>query len=206
MAFTIADTCRLAMQRLRLLAAGEQPTAAEAADNLIGFQSMLDSWATSGLFGRLNDIIPTGNYTAFEQDRVINDGTYTITLPTVIQPTIAYSPFYPDSALWGALTTTIPRPPRDLAQIEVITGGVSVRSIYTTHLRAWTAIQSLALTDIAPLSNRGVQGLASCLALQIADDYEAQASAGVQRVATMFMFGLSARYGSQRRTAMQDYF
>ncbi len=206
MAFTISDVVRLAMQRLRLVAAGEAVTSTEATDGLIAFQSMVDGWATNGLFGRLNDVIPTGNYTAAEQDRVINDGGYVITLPTIIQPQLTYFPYYPDSSTLGVLTTVSPRPPRDLSQIEVMTAGNSVRSFYDAHLRAWIPVQALALTDTAPLATRGVQGLASCLALQIADDYDVQPTPGVQRVASLFMFGLSARYGSARRTGVQDYF
>jgi hypothetical protein len=202
---TVSDVIRLAMQRLRLTAGGEAISALEATDGLIAFQSMFDGWATNGLFGRLNDVIPAANYTANEQDRVINDGGYVITLPLTIQPNYAYAPTYPGNQ-YAPLTSAYPRPPRDLAQIEVLTANVSVRSIYDAHSRAWVPIQAMTLTQVAPLSNRGAQGLASCLALQIADDFDAQPSPGIQRVATLFMFGLSARYGSSRRTGIVDYF
>jgi hypothetical protein len=203
---TVRDIARFAMQRLRLLGSGEDPTDPEATDCLSALQSMYDTWAAGGLFGRLNDVIPTGNYTANEWDRVLNDGNYTITLPTTIQPNVPWMPYYPDQTVQGILSTITARPPFDLTMIEVVANGASTRSLYDTQARGWVHITGLALGDTAPLSSRGANGLASCLALAVADDFGATAGPGIQRAATLFEYALSARQGSARRANMADYF
>lgn len=67
-------------------------------------------------------------------------------------------------------------------------------------------IDGLTLTSEAPLSNRGVIGLASCLAALMADEYNAKIAEGTQQAATLFKWGLSARYDSARTAGRQDYF
>jgi hypothetical protein len=206
---TCQDIAAKAMQRLRLLSSGESPTGQEAEDIMLVIQSMYDTWISDGLFGRMNDTVISGNYTAQEQDRVINDGGYTVTLPITIQPRIPSGYYYgdwPDNGLWSALQTSSPRPPRDLSLIAVVASGATTHSIYDARLRAWVKLDGLALTDIAPLSNRGFSGLASIVAEKIADDFGASVTPGVQQEATSFRWGLSSRYSSQRVEAMQDYF
>ena len=206
---TCNDIVRIALGQLRQLRAGEQPTGQEANDGMLALQGMYDSWCSQGLFGRLNDIIISTNYTACEQDRVINDGGYTVTLPTTITPTIPYGTYYPlwpDERRWTALQTATARPPRDMALIEVVASGATKRYYYDARTRAWTRLDSLALTDTAPFSNRGALGLAACLTSFLADSYGEQPSPMTARQCSLFMWGLSSRYDSQRVAGMQDYF
>jgi hypothetical protein len=206
---TCNDIIRLAMGQLRQLRAGEQPTGQEALDGMIAMQAMFDSWTAQGLFGRVNDTIPTSDYTACEQDRVINDGGYTITLPTTITPILptgTYYPIWPDERTWTALQSATQRPPRDRARIEIVASGTTKRYLYDARTRAWVRIDGLALTDTAPLANRGALGLSACLAGLIADSYGEQVSPSTARQAALFMWGLSARYDGQRVDGMQDYF
>jgi hypothetical protein len=206
---TCQDLAAKAMQRLRLLSGGESPTGQEAEDILLTIQSMYDQWISDGLFGRMNDTVISSNYTANEQDRVINDGGYTVTLPTVITPIVpmgSYYPLYPDEQIYTALQTTVQRPPRDLAIIAVVTSGATSHKIYDARLRAWVGLDNLALTDTAPLANRGLNGLASVLAEKIADDFGATVTPGIQQEATAFRWGLSSRYSSQRVDNQAVYF
>jgi hypothetical protein len=207
-ALSCVEVVRLAMMRLRLLRAGETPQGNELEDGLRALQGMYDLWCSTGLFGRLNDVIPTSDYTASEQDRVNNDGGYTITLPLTYsnQTQGTYYPTWPDERTWSALQVTINRPPRDLSCIEVVEDGASARYLYDAHARAWLPISALEAAGNAPLSDRGVTGFVSCLAQKLADEYGAQTSPGVEREASLFKWGLSSRYGSTRVAAMQDYF
>jgi hypothetical protein len=206
---TCNDIIRMAMSRLRQLRTGEVPTAAEAADGMVTLQAMYDNWVATGLFGRLNDIIPSAAYTAQEQDRVINDGGYVITLPASIiatAPMGTYAPRYPDERIWSALQTNVPRPPRDYSIIEVLEGGATKRFFYSAHLRSWVRLDSLLLTSGAPLAGRGSAGLASCLAELMADEYGVDAPPGVKRQSMLFRWALSSKYGSTRVANMTDFF
>lgn len=222
---TCNDIVRLAMGRLRQLRSGETPTGQEASDGMLFLQSMYDQWTAAGLFGRLNDVIASGPYTAMEQDRVINDSGYPITLPLAITPSLFSDSSWnwPDQRTWADLATTTTRPPRDLSMIEVI-GSRTVyvpagftllttlsqpranRYLFDRLKRTWVLIDGLTLTSEAPLSNRGVIGLASCLATLMADEYNAKIAEGTQQAATLFKWGLSARYDSARAAGRQDYF
>lgn len=206
---TCTDIIRMAMQRLRQLRAGTQPTGQEAADGLVALQALYDGWTGDGLFGRLNDTIISAAYTANEQDRVINDGGYTITLPLTITPQLptgSYYPVWPDQDYWSWFASCANRPPRDLAMIEVVANGATQRSIYDRTKRAWVRLDGLTLTSEAPLSSRGSYGIASCLAEKWADDFGVPVGPSTVADATQFRWGLSARYDSQRVAAMQDYF
>lgn len=206
---TCRDIVRLALGRLRQLRAGEDPAGSEVTDGMVMLQSLYDGWVSSGLFGRLNDIIISANYTANEQDRVINDGNYTVELPLSYTPTVpsgTYYPLWPDERRWTALQTSTSLPPRDLAMIEIMDAGSPQRFLYSAHLRQWVQINGLALTDVAPLAEHGAMGLASCLASIMGDEYGAQLGPSVQKLATEFKWGLSSRYDSQRVAGMQDYF
>jgi hypothetical protein len=208
---TCNDIIRLAMGRLRQLHAGEKPTAQEAMDGLIALQSMFDAWKGAGLFGRMYDVITSGAYTANEQDRVINDGGYAITLPLIIQPSVIPSVgngywSEPDRRCWGNMAVSYPRPPRDLAMIEIVQNKVTMRSFYDAPTRSWVRLDSLVLTATAPLASRGATGLSCCLATQMADDYGADIKASTQQAALTFMWGLTSRYDSARVAGMQDYF
>lgn len=206
---TCNDIVRMALSRLRQLRAGEVPIGSEAADGMVTLQSMYDMWVSDGLFGRLYDTIPSSAYTAKEQDRVINDGAYSITLPATIVATApmgTYTPRYPDERIWSALQTSVARTPRDMAMIEVIEGGVTKRYYYSTHLRQWVQLNGLVLTAGAPLAGRGAAGLACCLAEQMADEYGVQVTPGIAKQSTLFRWGLSSRYNSARVDNMTDYF
>ena len=206
---TCNDIIRMAMSRLRQLRAGEVPIGSEAADGMVTLQGMYDLWVSTGLFGRLYDTIAASAYTAQEQDRVINDGAYAITLPATIVSTApmgTYEPRYPDERIWSALQTNNPRTPRDSAMIEVVEGGVTKRFLYSAYLREWMRLDSLTITAGAPLALRGSTGLACCLAELMADEYGVQPPPGVVKQSTMFRWGLSSKYNSARVGNMTDYF
>lgn len=206
---TCNDIVTLALSRLRQIRAGDSPTGTEAEYGLTALQSLYTGWINTGLFGRMNDTVISSNYTAQEQDRVINDGGYTVTLPTIITPIVpmgSYYPLYPDDRIYTALQSTQQRPPRDLSMIAVVTSGVTVHTIYDARTRAWVPLDTLALPDTAPLANRGVTGLASCLAEILADEFGAPVTPGIAQQATMFKWGLSSRYSSQRVDNMATYF
>lgn len=203
---TCNDVIRVAMLRMKMLSAGEQPSAEEAADGMLALQSLYDQWSTGGMFGRLNDVSVTSAYTAQEWDRIQNPTAATITLPTLITLNQSYPSYWPQYGVYGYSTDVTPRPPYDLSQVEVIAPVGSARLIWDAHAGGWMPLNYLALTDAAPLAGRSLSGLASSLALMWADDFGATPGPATQRAATLFEFSIAARYGSARRAAMQDYY
>ena len=206
---TCNDIVTSAMGRIRQIRVGESPTGAEAADAMNALQGLYDGWVATGLFGRLNDTIISGDYAAQEQDRVINDGGYNVSLPLQYTNNVAmgtYYPLMPDERIYTYLQTTTPRPPRDLSMIEVQAVGSLKRYLYNARTRAWVSMTGLALTDVAPLADRGSVGLASCLAEMLSDEYGEPCGPDVQKRASLFMWGVSSRYDSTRVSSMQAYF
>jgi hypothetical protein len=186
---TVLEVISDALFEIDQIAIGASPSAEEADFGLNVFQSMLDHWVNQGTFGQLNDYIASGAYTAKEQDRILNDG-YTISLPTSVVD----------------LLTGLTRPPLDLSIVQVLTAGSSPEtSIYDAQTAQWVRLDGLALTDTAPLANRGRHGLASALAIPMAGN-RATISPATVGASTHFRAALSTKRASAPRNAISDYF
>lgn len=166
----------------------ESPTDAENAFALSALQGMLDRWVAGGMFGRLNDKLVAADYTALEGDRVVKSGTPAVTIPDTY-------------ACDGSEGTD--RPPYDLSLIEV--QGVSGRNVWLYDRTAWVDIAALALDDDCPLASRGLNGLAGCLAMEIAGS-QGDVPDMAQRAASQFMAGLSYKTGSERAPRQALYY
>lgn len=206
---TCADIVRMGMAQIRLLRGGESPSGQEGEDGLVVLQSMYDQMVTDGMFGRLYDTIPSAAYTAQEQDRVINDGNYVITLPLTITPTIpsgSYYPLWPENRTWAYYSSSVPRPPLDLSLIEVVANNAVQRNLYDNLTRAWVRIDSLALTDTAPLANRGAIGLAAAFVDTWANQFGEQIDPVTAKNVVKFKWGISAKYEDERVANRTPYF
>lgn len=181
---TCRDIVTRALHMARIVDREDDPTAAELRDGMTALQSLYDQWLTGGMFGRLTDIYDTGTYEASEGQRVYLDTGGTLTLPTLIDDD---------------------RKPRDLVAIESFVAGGS-RSAYIWDRTAWVQVNGLSEDDPAPLSARGVNGLAACLAMLYADEFGAEVGPGTVLQARNFKTALSFKFGSEREPTVSDYF
>lgn len=181
-------TCRTIVTRALRMAGivdrEDDPTAAELRDGMIVLQTLYDGWLTGGMFGRLTDVYEPGDYEAGEGERVFLDTGGTLTLPTEIDND---------------------RKPRDLVVIEGFVAGGS-RVAYIWDRTAWVQINDLVESDEAPLSNRGENGLAACVALAFADEFGAQVGPGVLMQCRNFKTALSYKFGSEREPSTGTWF
>lgn len=170
---TCRDIVSRALRMSRVVDRGDDPEAEELADGMIVLQSLYDQWLVSGMFGRLLDVYSAGDYEAGEGQRVFIDSG-TITLPSVIDDE---------------------RKPRDLVAIEAHDD--SGRQVWIWDRTAWVRIDNLTDSDEAPLSQRGVNGLAACVAVAYAEEFGAEITASTARQCGSFKAALAYRLGSE---------
>jgi hypothetical protein len=163
------------------------PTSYTADNFLAVLQAWYEQSVNTGLFGRLNDVLVSADYTAKEFDRITLDGAPTITYPSTITD----------------CGTT--RSPLDLALI--VTAGASPEyRLWDANLASWVRLDGLTLDSVAPLSLRGRDGLASLLAAMVIEDYGEEPRPILTGRAGRFLSTISARDGSQRRDVDYEYF
>jgi len=169
---------------------GQTPSAEEMDRGLRLLQGLYDEWVDGALFGRFNDVRITADYTAAEFDRVLNTGSYTVTLPTAIVDDY----------------TGETRPPYDRAMIAVVKASTAREiSIYDALTAAWVRVEAVGLDDTAPFANRGAHGLACQLAKRIAGSRVAL-GAQTENAAAKFIVNLTAKQASPRRETQSSYF
>lgn len=205
-------TCRLivsmALRKLGRLGAGREPRPADQTDVLAALQGLYRSWIEAGTFGRLSDVIPLTDMTAYENQRIIRDpSVITVTLPEFLP---AWSNPLPYVALWPAVSTGTydynQRPPRDGAVVQLkdtVAGNVE-SYVYDGTLREWINIDALQLDEEAPRSG-DPHGLAACLATEIADEFGAEIGPATQRQAARYLTVLTHAYSTPRRAAVGVY-
>lgn len=181
------DIITRALQKARVIAAGEEPSASEMESGLDELQNLYEQWGAGGMFGRLEDVTASTDYDASPNQRVtVTDGAV-VTIPTVRDE---------DDEL----------PPFDMAFLEILDPSAQTvtRSIYSDG--AWVEISELTLDDEAPLASKGRSGLAACLAMSFAEEFGQQVGPGVARQAASFRTALSLKYGSDAKRTAPDYF
>lgn len=171
-------TCQVLFKRsLRMLgelASGREPAANEAADGLQALQGLYKHLVATGALGRLRDVLTAANYTAGENERVINTsgGAITITLPTTVNDYNSYgAPGAGTTYDYGfvGLPSGV-RAPRDRA-VVVKAGATPTTWIYDADLASWVDVDGLALTSEAPFTQKLETGMAALLAAHIAGEY-----------------------------------
>jgi hypothetical protein len=188
---TCLDIITLALRQALVLSPGDDPEDGEADDGLTAMQGMFDGWVSNGMFGRLNDVYKTVNYTALEGDRVRYPATATITIPTT----------YAENGAEGS-----ERAPRDLSLIETYDTTNSTRSVQLWDRNGWVELTGLTLTSTAPLGDRDKFGLAAALADHYGEMFGASLPPNIARRAQQFRTSLSYKLGSTRDRATAVYF
>src|SRR5690349_1335743 len=110
--------CSLALGKLGIIGAGATPDTEDAALALRSLKSYYQKLINAGAFGALTDVIPAvTDYEAGENERIVNDGTVTVTLPVTL-------PSYYETTQYGFSGYTVDastaRPPRDLSVVSVV--------------------------------------------------------------------------------------
>lgn len=165
----------------------------DAANGLEVLQAWYDGAMAAGLFGRLTDVVSEVDYTAKEFERITNtgDADIVVTLPATVA-----------DALTGET-----RVPLDLAPVVVVYPGAAPQNyVYDGIVGDWVLLTALTLDDAAPFSQRGSDGLACLLAVQMADEYGYPVGQVTVGRATRFLTTLNQRNGSQRRNADHEFF
>jgi hypothetical protein len=143
-----------ALRSLRVLAAGEDPAAAESTDCMSVLQGFYVNLVTS--------VLVAEDYEAGENELISYDGATTveITLPTTVEDAI----------------TGDDRAPKDRA-VVVVAGDEGQTWLYDRPYGAWVRLDALTLEGDAPLSSRYEQALIAMFAVQVAPEFGAEPSA-----------------------------
>lgn len=186
MPVTCRDIITRALRKGKVYAAGEDPSADDMSDGMEELQSLYEQWGSGGIFGKLTDVLTTGDYEAEPFQRIqISGGT--VTLPT--------EQAFDDEV-----------PPYALSYVEVIDTDESTVTRYLYENGAWIEIGALELSDDAPLADRGRGGLAACLAVQYCNEFGGDVPPDVRGQAAAFKRALALKPGSDSRTPEHSYY
>jgi len=142
------------------------------------------------MFGRLEDEYLEEDQDAEEGKRYLLASGVSVTAPDTIDD------------------EGVTRPPYDLSCYETLNVS-GTRYVKLYDRTAWVDLVGLTLADEAPLADRGVMGLAACLATSgafLAMFGDADLSQHVMLLARQFQGTLSMKAGSTRPTPGADYF
>jgi len=111
----------------------------------------------NGLWGPITNVIATEDYTAGENERVVNtsETVINITLPATIED--------------SSSGTTVTRTPEDRAFV-LVSGAEPQAYVYDADLADWVSLYDLTLDDNAPLTGRYGSELIAILAGEISDE------------------------------------
>lgn len=205
-------TCQALIKRsLRMLGelnSGREPPANEAADALEALQGLYKHLVACGTLGALRDVLTATNYTAKENERVINasGGAITITLPMTVQDcdTFGVAGASYDYGFCGSANGV--RPPRDRS-VVVKAGATPTTWIYDADLAAWVDIDGLTLTSVAPFTQKLETGMAALLAAHIVAEYRDSSMPPTVAVgAAQCMATLTQRRDSAATVTSAEYF
>lgn len=178
---TCRDIVARALRMSGIVRHGRDPKASELDEGMFALQGLYDAWFTGGMFGRLEDYQSEDDYDARAGQRIfVTSGI--VTLPVNERD----------------------YPIRDLAAIEI--NDVTGRKAYVWDRQAWVRVDALEPSDEAPLSNRGAEGLAACLATWIVEDYGETPTPMVMAKAGSYKTNLRLQFGSEQEPVPGQYF
>lgn len=206
-------TCRSivnrALRKIGVLAAGREARPSDAEDTLEALKGLYKAWISSGAFGRMADVVPNADFTAGENQRIFVtvDTVATITLPELVPMHLDPLPYDQERVAYTNYEATdgANRPPKDGAVVEVVEGDSILTYLYDGTLRRWQEIGAMALADDCPRSHSDPEGLAACLALEIAGNYDAGVSDTDLRQARRYEETLSLHLSRPREAAAGVY-
>lgn len=219
-----------ALRKLGRLGAGREARTADATDTLSALQGLYNSWVAGGAFGRLCDVVPTGEiYTAVGNERIVRDSeaTLTVQLPELMSSAWIEDYGRPNNRYYGTTVTitdlvgetiidiAVGQPigndtttPKDGAPVVITDriGGQVQTWLYEGTLKRWQLIDGLELDSEAPRSHADPEGLSAMLAMEMADTFGVELGATTIRQANRFQSALTTRWGMRREQVCGSYF
>lgn len=208
---TLRDTITLALKKLSVIRGSGEPKAQDAADALASLASFYNELIENGTCGRVRSVPITqafeGNAGYNQHINVMTDEIVTIDLPNLM-PWDWCCSWRPERDYgWGL---NVPYSdgqtvPRDLSVVRITKEADATRAtyLYDSPVQRWMRIDNLSTQDDnavlnreAPLSSRNPDGLASLLAMRIADQFgEDLLSAITVRSANTYQKSLAVGFG-----------
>lgn len=208
---TLRDTITLALKKLSVIRGDGQPKAQDAADALASLASFYNELIENGTCGRVHSVPITrafdGNAGHNQHINVMTPETVTIDLPNLM-PWDWCCSWRPERDYgWGL---NIPYSdgetvPRDLSAVRITNDTDASRAtyLYDSPVQRWMRIDNLSTQDDnevlnreAPLSSRNPDGLASVLAVRIADQFgDTMLSALTVKAANTYQKSLAVGFG-----------
>lgn len=181
MATTCRDVVTRAGRKLGLVRAGGELKAADAADMLASLQSFYMESVTGGAFGRVYNIpiSAAGTVTAGgnQHINILTAEAVDVDLPATV-PAYHWDTWRPCRDYgWGLNiplgNDTGENVPRDKSVVNVTSqyGDTRATYVYDGTVQRWLRVDTLTLNDEAPLSARNSEGLASVVAMRVADEF-----------------------------------
>ena len=135
---TCANIGARSLRNIGRLGSGRDPRPADAEDVFVALKGMYKAWVGSGALGRLSDVVPTGDYTAGENQRIFrnSEATGTITLPELVPAYFTPLPYNQERDTYTNYEQVdgSNRPPRDGAVVVVVwCGAHDLSSSYSTQ-------------------------------------------------------------------------
>lgn len=172
---TVLDWVGRSLRMLGVLAAGQVPSGQKAADALEAANGLILGLPQIGYAPSLREVIITADYTAGEDERVVNGGGYVVTLPSTVDDC-------------GDV-----RAPRNGARVVTVAAGAAVTSIYLSN-SGWHQVSGLALTDPAPLGPELYTGLCAVLAVHLGPEFDQEPSPAVVSLAQAGLVSMAAQF------------
>lgn len=181
---TIRDVITLALKKLTIVQSGGVATAEDAADLLASLSSFYNECIDGGTFGRVFDVPISkafdGSPGHNQQINVLTDEAVALELPATMPSTWCcnWRPWRDYG--WGLSVPADENVPHDLSVVRVTDqfGPSRATYIYDGYIQRWVRVDDLDLTvdstvlnREAPLSARNMDGLASVLAVRVADQF-----------------------------------
>lgn len=176
---TARDVITLALKKIGVLRSGGVATAADAADAMASLASFYQEIITNGSCGRIQDIPITRSGSATtgvnQHINVLTDDAVTLELPATV-PYDYWHTWRPGRDYGWGLNVPLGgddgfNVPRDKSVVRVTDqfGPARATYIYDGTVQRWLRLDTLALSDEAPLSARSFDGLASVLAIRLTE-------------------------------------
>ena len=217
-----------ALRKIGRLGGGREPRTADQTDVLAALQGLYGSWIAAGAFGRIQDVVPTGEtYVARGNERILRTSadTLSVTLPELVSDAHYNDYGWERRGYYGTvitITTDGPdtivdvqasqpigcvEPPRDGSVVVIADreGGQTGTWIYDGTIKRWQAVHLMQLDTEAPRSAADPEGLSATLALEIADTFGAEVGPTTQLQAARYRMALTHRFGMRREAAAGVY-
>jgi hypothetical protein len=204
-----------ALRKVGVLASGREARAVDRDDTFEHLKNLYRMLITAGTFGRLRDVIPLADYTAYGNERIFrnSDATLAITLPETVRNYTFWNPYsifgiYPVEPVPSVATNRDVTTPRDCSVVTIIDAFIpgTFDFIYDGQTKTWQGLYDLSLTDEAPLSFRDPQGLSAMLAMSIVDEFSGALGPMTVEQAKMFRSGLTSRFSNPDPPVYGEYY